>query len=277
MAEEDRRISALMEGRPEDIATGGADWYSLEQDGGPMSLPDFMGRAFRFTGLMWQDSYRREGVDAVAASMLATEMINFELLNVNQVGRPAPLDIRSARQWASRSRMANKIYRQVPEKNFTALVADMWQNIRQMPLQDVLRLNGRFGLIGVVRAIYQANAVDPEAGSDFRVLMVEVTEALRSMRGIIESRNAQTASVLSPTRTLLDALRERNAAFTEVASEVLERMTGANSSISGERTPAASLPEEDGNSGTYRCEETSTKRKATSIMGPMPPSKKARK
>ncbi|VDC02176.1 unnamed protein product [Peniophora sp. CBMAI 1063] len=101
-----------------------------------------------------------------------------------------------------KQRMAPKIYETVPEPNYTQLVAQTWRHIREQPYEDVMLMHGRYGLIGVVRAIYQASAVDPKKREDFRVVMLDAADALRAMRETIGSaRDAQWVPAAALTAT----------------------------------------------------------------------------
>lgn len=100
-------------------------------------------------------------------------------------------------------------------------------------------MNGRFGLIGVFRAIYQANVVDPEAWTDFRALMIDATEALRAMRETTVAQQAAAAAAtlsnptpaVADTRTLLDVLMERNPDFTPIVNDILDDMAAPDPEV----------------------------------------------
>ncbi|KZV61409.1 hypothetical protein PENSPDRAFT_299393 [Peniophora sp. CONT] len=191
------------------------------ESGGPMLRPAFMRRAFNFTGLVWQDSASREGVDAGAAQFMVRETMAFEAGNYNQAWGRAPIPIQSARQWASKSRMPTKIYNKVPEVDFTVLVTRMWRAIRGMDYNDVRRMNGRFGLIGVVRAVYQANALNHDAEEDFRVIMNDVGRALQALRYPDDA----------PAGTVLEVLTWLDPAPTDDATAVIDRIAGGEEVI----------------------------------------------
>ncbi|KZV60047.1 hypothetical protein PENSPDRAFT_694616 [Peniophora sp. CONT] len=199
-------------------ATTDADEH---EGGGPMNRPTFMRRVFNWAGLVWQDSAGREGVDTEAAQYMVGEAISFEHNNYDERWGRAPVPVLSARQWASKGRMPAKIYKAVPEANFTALVARMWRTIRGLNFHDVRRMNGRFGLIGIIRAIYQANALEVDAEEDFRIIMNDVGRALQALRYPNDATNGSLLSVLS---ALDDAV-------TAEATAVLDRLADADDVI----------------------------------------------
>ncbi|VDB96151.1 unnamed protein product [Peniophora sp. CBMAI 1063] len=255
------------------------------EDEDSMPIGPFVERVLRWAGIVWSDAEVRPGVDFNAAVDLATEMMEFEIVSVRgvQVARRAPLDIRSAKQWASKQRMAPKIYATVPEPNYTQLVAQTWRHIREQPYEDVIKMHGRYGLIGVVRAIYQANAVDPKKSEDFRVVMLDAADALRVMRTTIASaRDAQPASPAAPTATasstLLQVLTERNAEQAAQVTEVLDRLSNGDiiEIESDDEEPAHAFKKSGSGSGGGKARQVPAKRKSTSTPGPSPKPKKHR-
>ncbi|VDC00579.1 unnamed protein product [Peniophora sp. CBMAI 1063] len=223
---------------------------ALRNDGVEERMPVgvFIDRVFRWGGLVWSDSQTRQGVDVEAARQMATEMVGFEVITDDQVrslhlppapltglkvGQRAPLEIKSACQWVSESRLATKVYTSVAESNYSALVAQAWCAIRQLPYNEVLKMNGRYGLIGIIRAIYQANAIDPEAREDFRMMMLDAAEALRAMRETIwAARSAElvpaSAPITAPPGTLLDVLMQRDTYQTVRTSEAIKRFVSGD-------------------------------------------------
>ncbi|VDC01604.1 unnamed protein product [Peniophora sp. CBMAI 1063] len=248
-----------------------------------MSVGAFMDRVFRWGGLVWSDSSTRKGVNAEAATQMATELVGFEVVTFDQVGQRAPLDIKSARQWASKSRLAAKVYTSVPEANYTMLVAQAWRGIRQLPYQEALKMNGRYGLIGVIRAIYQANTIDPDACEDFRAMMLDAAEALRAMRAtVMAARDAQLmtapAPITSTSSTLLDVLIQRDADQAVRATEAIKRLvSGDIIEIDDEEEERASVPRKGGSGGEGgKPTRVPAKRKPTSTPVPSPRQKKNR-
>ncbi|VDC01280.1 unnamed protein product [Peniophora sp. CBMAI 1063] len=250
-----------------------------------LPIGPFIDRVLRWAGLVWSDAETRSGVDFDAAADLATEMMGFEIVSVRgaQVACRAPLDIRSAKQWASKQRMASKIYATVPEPNYTQLVAQAWRHIREQPFEDVKKMSGRYGLIGVVRAIYQANAVDSDKHEDFRVVMLDAADALRAMRATIGlARDAQPGPVAAPTATasstLLQVLTQRNAEQAAQATEVLDRMSNGDiiEIESDDEEPVHGSRKGGSGSGGGKARNVPAKRKPTSAPGPPSKPKKHR-
>ncbi|VDB96554.1 unnamed protein product [Peniophora sp. CBMAI 1063] len=255
---------------------------TTEDEEDAMPIGPFIDRVLRWAGAVWSDAETRPGVDFEAAADLATEMIGFEVVSVrdNQVALRAPLDIKSAKQWASKQRMPSKIYSTVAEPNYTQLVAQTWRRIRQQPYVDVMKMTGRYGLIGVVRAIYQANAVDPKKCEDFRALMLDAADALRAMRATIGAvRDAQPgpASGLTTTASssLLEVLTQRDPKQTAQATEVIDRMcNGDVIEIESEDEEPARSSKKGGSRG--KVVNVPTKRKPASTPGPSPKPKRRR-
>ncbi|VDC01412.1 unnamed protein product [Peniophora sp. CBMAI 1063] len=250
-----------------------------------MPIGRFIDRVLRWAGVVWSDAEARAGVDFEAAAALATEMMGFEIVSVcgDQVALRAPLDIRSAKQWASRQRMVSKIYAKVAEPNYTQLVAQTWRHIRELPYEDVKKMNGRYGLIGVVRAIYQANAIDPNKCEDFRVVMRDAADALRAMRTAIKSaRDAQLAPTAAPTAaassTLLQVLTQRDAEQAAQATEALDRMSNGDviEIESDDEEPVHGSKKGGSGSGVGKARKVLAKRKSTSTPGPSPKPKRHR-
>ncbi|VDC05202.1 unnamed protein product [Peniophora sp. CBMAI 1063] len=242
----------------------------------------YIDRVLRWAGAVWSDAEVRPGVDFGAAADLATEMVNFEVVSCAiQASRPAPLDIKSAKQWVSKQRMASKVYATVPEPNYAQLVVETWRRIREQPYNDVMKMHGKFGLIGVVRAVYQANAVDPEMCEDFSVLMLEVADALRAMRASIgAARDAQpgqaTAPPIAASASLLDVLTLRNSERTAQATEIIDRFSKADviDIESEDEEPARGSKGGSGAGGKSR--KAAAKRKSTSTPGPSTKPKRQR-
>ncbi|VDB95459.1 unnamed protein product [Peniophora sp. CBMAI 1063] len=252
-----------------------------EEDDDAMPIGPFIGRILRWAGVVWSDAETRPGVDFEAAADLATEMMGFEIASARdeQAPRRAPLDIKSAKQWASKQRMVSKIYPTVAEPNYTQLVAQTWRNIREQPYKDVTKMKGRYGLIGVIRAIYQANAIDPKKREDFRVVMLDAADALRAMRATIgAARDAQPGPAAAPmvSSSLLEVLTQRNAEQTAQATEAIDRMSKGDiiEIESEDEEPARGY--KNGSSGGGKVRQFSAKRKPTSTPGPPPQSKKKR-
>ncbi|VDB96469.1 unnamed protein product [Peniophora sp. CBMAI 1063] len=241
----------------------------------------YIDRVLRWAGAVWSDAEVRPGVDFGAAADLATEMLNFEIVScANQASRRAPLNIKSAKQWASKQRMASKVYATVPEPNYVQLVVETWHHIREQPYKDVMKMHGKYGLIGVVRAVYQANAVYPEKSKDFSILMLEAADALRAMRAIIgAARDAQpgqaTAPPIAASTSLLDVLTLRNSERTAQATQVIKRLSNADviEIESEDEEPARGSK---GGSGVGKSRKAAAKRKSTSTPGASPKPKRQR-
>ncbi|VDC00219.1 unnamed protein product [Peniophora sp. CBMAI 1063] len=270
------------------IETDKADTSSAptnEDDEETMPVGPFIERVLRWAGAVWSDAEARSGVDFEAAADMVTEMMGFEIVSIrgDQVALRAPLEIKSAKQWASRQRMSSKIYATVAEPHYTQLVAQTWRHIREQPYEDVKKMNGRDGLIGVIRAIYQANAIDPKKREDFRVVMLDAADALRAMSAaIVSARDAQSAPTAAPTATasstLLQVLTQRNEKQAGQATEALDRMSNGDviEIESDDEEPVHGSKKGGSGGGGGKARQVPTKRKSTSAAGPSPKPKKHR-
>lgn len=173
------------------------------------------------------------------------------ILMSSQHGLRAPVGVPSAKRWASKSRVAAKIYKDVPEHNYTSLVAKMWRKIRNLRFEDVRRMNGRFGLIAIIRSIYQANVLAPaDAEEGFRVLMEDASRVLSALRAA-----GPPPSVVAPSpRRVLDVLNELDEGLTQTATDVIERFAAQKEAdvIEIEDEKDESPPKKDGKDGDDR-------------------------
>lgn len=123
--------------------------------------------------------------------------------------------------------MASKFHDSVSDHNFTALVARMWRNIRTLPFQSVRRMNGRYGLIGVIRAIYQANRLDHESIDDFRALMHDASNLLDALRAAGRPVDPDEETASPPpvdNATVLEVLTALDPVSAQEATDAIERL-----------------------------------------------------
>lgn len=113
----------------------------------------------------------------------------------------------------------------MPDRNFASLVGRAWRDLRSLPFDDVCRMNGRFGLVGLLRAIYQANVLSPNAEGDFSLVMQDAARVLRAMRDA-SLDNRTPGTVVAAPGTVLEVLLELDLEATEVATAAINRIAG---------------------------------------------------
>ncbi|VDB95705.1 unnamed protein product [Peniophora sp. CBMAI 1063] len=159
-------------------------------------------------------------------------------------------DVRSISKWQSRSHFTALDPPSRVERDYVALVAQLYINIRRMSFHDVSLMYGRYGLIGLAYGIIQAYSFQPS--QDLLIVANDLVDLFNSIRAI--RSGSEVTVFFDVDGTVEDALKDVDAAAAASASMALERLASAISrmppSVPSKRPRNRDEDDKDGGSGT---------------------------
>lgn len=130
-----------------------------------------------------------------------------------QAWKSACIDLEFVDEWAHETDL-QAVFGEVVQPNLSAHIARVVRRIREKPLAQVQLMCGPTGVIGIVRAIYEALIVDPGAEGQLMVVVSEIARIFNALHSPPEDTSG----------TIIDYLTETDAAKTQHATAILNEM-----------------------------------------------------